>query len=98
MRPSTWYLEDEKGNIDFDFIARYENYNSDLNYMIDTVDCKNKDRIKIPTLGKTIRSKPNDEYYTDKKMVKCVMDYYKSDFEKSKKNDNGLFTPAFYEN
>tara|TARA_Y200000002_G_C22561997_1_gene612884 strand:+ start:347 stop:964 length:618 start_codon:yes stop_codon:yes gene_type:complete len=82
MRPATWYLENDKNEVDINFVGRYENFMEDFLSIINQLKINKKNEYFFPTLGKTIKDKKFEGYYSSQKLINKVKDFYHSDFVK----------------
>lgn len=81
MRPASWYLKNDDDKIDIDFIGKYENYIDDLFKLIEILNITKKKDYTFPILGKTNKEKKFEEYYSNKKLINIVRDFYFDDFK-----------------
>lgn len=77
MDPQTWWIKNGYGEIDVDFIGRFENLNSDF------IEMQKKFKISLPPIphvNKTIRDHYS-KYYSSKQLVLLVEDMYREEVE-----------------
>ena len=76
----SWYLKDKGNQINFDYIGKYENFQNDMINFLKLVELKDFDRKKIPNIGSTKHYRVQKEYFTNKKMIDVVYEFYYEDF------------------
>lgn len=77
FRPQLSFLEDENGNIDIDFIGRFENIQNDFNSICKIINIDTYDELKIHNSGD--REKYQSYYNEETRNV--VRDVYEKDIE-----------------
>jgi len=79
FRPSSWYLYNDE-NQSVNFIGKYENFNDDLNHIIQTLDIEVSTE-NLPQIRKINRDKNYQKYYNNPEMIESVASFFKDDIE-----------------
>ena len=76
LRPQLEWIQDDEGNIDLDFIGRFERFSEDFNHFCE----RNELKVELSHVEKSFPPVNYQDYY-DQEMIDIAAEYYKDDIQ-----------------